>query len=272
MLPGIVLVIGIMLFWNQIYHVLPLYNTMGIMVLAYVVLFLAVHRAICHILVYTDKRQPDCCGRVFGGKPLYILRHITLYFISPGIATGWMMTFIIAFRELVTASLIAPPNTLVVSTYIMREFEQGSVSVGMAMAVLCVLFTTTALLALNAAIDRSSKGDKPWNCILPEALENTVATAFSCKNGGDAILVDCGLMAGSDDPLPRLTESQIRKLKAVFLTHSHADHTGALPWLLRQGYTGPIISTTPTLQQLPFIVQKCSGVGAGSLAMKNVMA
>lgn len=28
MLPGIVLVIGIMLFWNQIYNILPLYNMM----------------------------------------------------------------------------------------------------------------------------------------------------------------------------------------------------------------------------------------------------
>ena len=40
MLPAIVLVIGIMLFWNAIYKVIPLYNTMGIMVLAYVVLYL----------------------------------------------------------------------------------------------------------------------------------------------------------------------------------------------------------------------------------------
>lgn len=90
---------------------------------------------------------------------------------------------------------------------------------------------------------------------------------FFLQNGGDAILVDCGLMAGSDDPLPRLTESQIRKLKAVFLTHSHADHTGALPWLLRQGYTGPIISTTPTLQQLPFIVQ--NAVALEQVAPRN---
>ena len=72
-------------------------------------------------------------GQVFGGSPVYILRRITLPLIRQGIATGWMMTFIIAFRELVTASLIAPPNTLVVSTFIVREFEQGSVSVGMAM-------------------------------------------------------------------------------------------------------------------------------------------
>lgn len=40
-----------------------------------------------------------------------------------------------------------------VSTFIVREFEQGSVSVGMAMAVLCVLFSTTALLILNTMID-----------------------------------------------------------------------------------------------------------------------
>ena len=82
---------------------------------------------------------------MFGGSPFYIFRRVTLPLIMKGILTGWMMTFIIAFRELVTASLIAPPNTLVVSTYIVREFEQGSVSIGMAMAVLCVLFTTTAL-------------------------------------------------------------------------------------------------------------------------------
>ncbi len=96
---------------------------------------------------------------MFGGSTFYIFSRVTLPLIGKGVATGWMMTFIIAFRELVTASLIAPPNTLVVSTYIVREFEQGSVSIGMAMAVLCVLFTTTALLILNRFIDRQ-KGDR----------------------------------------------------------------------------------------------------------------
>lgn len=157
MLPGIVLVIGIMLFWNQIYRVLPLYNTMGIMVLAYVVLFLPYTVQYVTSSFTQISESLNAAGRVFGGSPCYVLIHITLPLIRPGIATGFMMTFIIAFRELVTASLIAPPNTLVVSTYIMREFEQGSVSVGMAMAVLCVLFTTTALLALNTAIDRSTR-------------------------------------------------------------------------------------------------------------------
>lgn len=69
-----------------------------------------------------------------------------------------------------------------------------------------------------------------------------------------AWLVDCGVMAGAegDGKFPHLNEKQIEKLQAVFLTHSHADHTGAIPWLLRQGYEGPIIATTPTFSQLPF--------------------
>ena len=83
---------------------------------------------------------------------------------------------------------------------------------------------------------------------------------FFLQNGGDAILVDCGLMAGSDDPLPRLTESQIRKLKAVFLTHSHADHTGALPWLV---YRTDHFHNTHIAAATVYCT-KCSGVGAGS--------
>lgn len=157
MLPGIVLVIGIMLFWNTMYKQIPVYNTIWIMVIAYTALFLP------YSVQYVTSSYSQIgdnliqAGRTFGGSPMYIMRRITIPLVLKGIVTGWMMTFIIAFRELVTASLIAPPNTLVVSTYIMREFEQGSVSTGMAMAVLCVLITTTSLIAINLLINRKKK-------------------------------------------------------------------------------------------------------------------
>lgn len=149
MLPGIVLVIGLMLFWNGIYGILPLYNTMGILVVTYTVLFLP------YTIQYVTSSFTQIsgslidAGRVFGGSRFYIFRRITFPLLLKGIAAGWMMTFIISVRELVAPSLIAPPNTLVVSTYIMREFEQGSVSLGMCMAVLCVGLTTAALLVLH---------------------------------------------------------------------------------------------------------------------------
>lgn len=65
-------------------------------------------------------------------------------------------------------------------------------------------------------------------------------------------LVDCGIMAGADEPFPYLTENEIKRLEYVFLTHSHADHTGALPWLYERGFSGVIVAAAPTLEQLPF--------------------
>ena len=149
MLPAIVFIIGIMIFWNSVFHIIPLYNSIWIIVLAYVTLFLPF--SIQYVLSSYSQIGDNLvwAGKVFGGKPVYVFRRITFPLLARGIFAGWMMTFIISFRELVTASLIAPPNTLVVSTFIMREFEQGSVSVGMAMAVICVIFTTGFLVLIN---------------------------------------------------------------------------------------------------------------------------
>lgn len=68
-----------------------------------------------------------------------------------------------------------------------------------------------------------------------------------------AFLVDCGQMAGEPGGgYPRLDKAQISGIQCVFLTHSHADHTGALPWLWQQGYSGHVVASRHTLNQLPF--------------------
>lgn len=149
MLPSIVLVIGIMLFYNQIYTWLPIYNTLGMMIIAYVILYLpyTIQYVTSAMTQISDSLMQ--AGKTFGGSPLMIFKRITLPLIFKGILSGWIMTFIISLRELVAASMIAPPSVLTISTFIVREFEQGSVSSGMAMAVLCVLLTTISLLILK---------------------------------------------------------------------------------------------------------------------------
>lgn len=78
---------------------------------------------------------------------------------------------------------------------------------------------------------------------------------FLVRGETACFLVDCGKMADMpEDPFPRLTAQQIRQLDAVFLTHSHADHTGALPWLYENGFRGSVIAAEQTLKQLPFVV------------------
>ena len=75
---------------------------------------------------------------------------------------------------------------------------------------------------------------------------------FFVKGERICFLVDCGKLAGSAQPYPKLTPEQILSLQYVFLTHSQADHTGALPWLLEQGFAGTIAASDETFGQLPF--------------------
>lgn len=80
---------------------------------------------------------------------------------------------------------------------------------------------------------------------------------FYVQGESICFLVDCGKMADTPErPYPRLTREQIVHLDVVFLTHSHADHTGALPWLYENGFQGTVIAAVETLHQLLFSVQK----------------
>lgn len=65
-------------------------------------------------------------------------------------------------------------------------------------------------------------------------------------------LVDCGIMAAEHDVFPWLIPQEIPKIQTVFLTHSHADHAGALSWLYEHGFCGDVIASEHTLAQLQF--------------------
>ncbi len=79
---------------------------------------------------------------------------------------------------------------------------------------------------------------------------------FCVKDKDFSFLVDSGTMAGTpDDPYPRIAPEAIPNLSAVFLTHSHADHSGALPWLYENGFCGAVIASGETLRQLTFPVK-----------------
>ena len=61
---------------------------------------------------------------------------------------GAILIFSIAFRELVGSVLLRPPGMQTVSTFILREFDQGNPAAGMVMGMIAI---TAALLSIIIA-------------------------------------------------------------------------------------------------------------------------
>lgn len=157
-IPGIVMVVGLILFWNSSWMSIPIYNTYGMVILTYVVLFLPYTvQYVKASYVQLDESLFNV-GKVLGGSRIYVLRRITVPLLIPGILAGWMMTFMISIRELVAPLMILPPSMSTASTYIYAQFEQGNLSLGMAMAVICVIITLIMLITINKVSDMLKLG------------------------------------------------------------------------------------------------------------------
>jgi metallo-beta-lactamase family protein len=72
------------------------------------------------------------------------------------------------------------------------------------------------------------------------------------------ILVDCGLFQGLKE-LRLLNWSGLSfgaaKIDIVLITHGHLDHVGYLPRLVKDGFTGQILGTAPTLEVAKIILE-----------------
>jgi len=66
---------------------------------------------------------------------------------------------------------------------------------------------------------------------------------------GLRILLDCGLYQGKESRGSRQNDQfnfDPESIDMVFLSHAHIDHSGLLPKLVKEGFSGPIYCTEPT--------------------------
>lgn len=93
---------------------------------------------------------------------------------------------------------------------------------------------------------------------------------FTC--GGSRVLVDCGLFQGSRT-LEGLNAGAFgfdpHKVDAVVLTHAHIDHSGLLPRLVAQGFTGRIWCTQPTADLLEYMLADAGRIQEADTMRRN---
>ena len=69
--------------------------------------------------------------------------------LAPSLIAATMLVFAIAMRELVASILLAPVGTQTISTFIWKQFEQGSLGLGMAMSAVAIIVSSLGGILLS---------------------------------------------------------------------------------------------------------------------------
>jgi len=157
-LPGVVVGVGLILLWNRPFWPVSPYNSWAILLLSYCCLLLPWPVRYVGSALRQLGGNLEPAARVHGASALQALRFIVLPLVSPAMLAAMLMVFAIASRELVTSLLLAPAGTQTVSVFIWRQFEQGSVGQGMAMATLTLLTGLVLMLTALGIMQRTTRG------------------------------------------------------------------------------------------------------------------
>lgn len=90
------------------------------------------------------------------------------------------------------------------------------------------------------------------------AAKTVTGSKFLIETPTFNMLIDCGMFQGLKElraqnwePLP----FDVSRIDLVLVTHGHLDHTGYLPRLVKQGFKGQILGTSPTLEIASIILK-----------------
>ena len=103
------------------------------------------------------------------------------------------------------------------------------------------------------------------------ATRQVTGSCYFVQAGGLRLLVDCGLfqerayLYRNWDPFP-IPPHQIDYL---LLTHSHLDHGGLIPKLVKEGFRGSILTTTPSIDLVKIVLVDTARIQTEDAAFKK---
>jgi iron(III) transport system permease protein len=147
--PAITLAVGFIRGWNAPWTVwVPLYGSALIVGLFYTAKYLPYAVQYARAGLAAIPPSYEWAARVHGASARTVMTGIIAPLLWPHCLSGAILIFSISFRELVGSVLLRPPGIQTVSTFVLREFDQGSPAAGMAMGMIAI---TAALLSVSLA-------------------------------------------------------------------------------------------------------------------------
>jgi iron(III) transport system permease protein len=153
-IPSIIFAVGAMLlalYWAPDF--LPLYGTIYILVLVYIVVRISFATRIYNSSILQIHKELDECGHVFGLGPLRVARHVLLPILFPVLVYTWLWMSLITLRELTVAAFLVTGDNVTLPVYIWGIWGAGDMN-GSAAVSLVLLLAMLPVVALYLLVMR----------------------------------------------------------------------------------------------------------------------
>ncbi len=101
------------------------------------------------------------------------------------------------------------------------------------------------------------------------AAKAVTGSCHCVECGGRKVLIDCGLQQGRDERDNRQLDFMPGYIDDVIVTHAHIDHSGRLPLLVKQGFSGNIYCTRLTAQLLDIMLRDSAHIQESDAQWEN---
>ena len=145
-LPGIVIAVSLVYFGAR--YVTPLYQTLVLLIFAYVVLFLPAALGAARSSILQINPRVEEAGRSLGRRPFQVLLTVTLPLMRPGVLAGATLVFLLTMKELPATLILGPIGFKTLATSIWSATESALFTQAAAQGLLLILASSVPLAFL----------------------------------------------------------------------------------------------------------------------------
>ena len=145
-LPGIVVALALVFFGSQ--FATPIYQTLGLLLFAYVVLFLPASVGAIRVSLLQISPRIEEAARSLGKGPIQVLRSITLPLLRSGLLAGAALVFLLTMKELPATLILAPIGFKTLATSIWSASSEAFFAQAAAHALVLILVSSIPMAFL----------------------------------------------------------------------------------------------------------------------------
>jgi len=104
------------------------------------------------------------------------------------------------------------------------------------------------------------------------ACQTVTGSQYLVEHDGQKVLLECGLYQGHRAEAERINRTfafKPRDICAVVLSHAHLDHSGNLPRLAKNGFTGPVFCTAATRDVTRYLLLDAAHIQEADIGYLN---